>query len=105
MPVLTGVRGNFLRGVKKAARYPAWYPVSVSVFRLSKYPAKLTYDASLVESRAVDPHSFFAEADVLLNPDPDPAAFLMRTRIQLNKKFNKFHYEEFSGVEKDDTDY
>ena len=109
MPVLTGVRGNFLRRVKKAARYPAWYPVSVSVFRLSKYPAKLTYDASLVESRAVDPHSFFADADldpgVLLNPDPVPASFLMRTRIQLNKKINKFHFEEFSGVEKDNTDY
>ena len=77
------------------------------MFRLSKYPAKLTYDASLVESRAVDPHSFFADADldpgVLLNPDPVPAAFLMRTRIQLNKKFNKFHYEEFSGVENDKT--
>ena len=35
--------------------------------------------------RAVDLHSFFADPDpgVLLNADLDPAAFLMRIRIQL----------------------
>ena len=35
----------------------------------------------------MDPHSFFADPDpaFLHNADPDPAAFLMRTLIQLNK--------------------
>ena len=50
-----------------------------------------------------DPHPFFADPDtaVLLNADSDPAAFLMRIRILLNKMYNKLPYEEFSGVEKD----
>ena len=42
-----------------------------------------------VFGRAVDPHSFFADPvpdpAVLLNADPDTAAFLMQIRIQLNK--------------------
>ena len=40
-------------------------------------------------SRAVNPHSFFAEPDIhtvavflSADPDPDPAAFLMRIQIQ-----------------------
>ena len=39
----------------------------------------------------MDPDSFFADPDpaVLLNANPDPAAFLMRIRIQLNKIFIK----------------
>ena len=39
-------------------------------------------------SRAVDPHSFFADPDpaVFLNADPDTAAFQMLIRIQLLKK-------------------
>ena len=50
-----------------------------------------------------DPNPFFADPDtaVLLNADSDPAAFLMRIRILLNKMYNKLPYEEFSGVEKD----
>ena len=50
-----------------------------------------------------DPHPFFADPDtaVLLNADSDPAAFLMRIRILLNKMYNKLPYEECSGVEKD----
>ena len=49
------------------------------------------HKGTLVFTRAVDPHSFFA----FLNADPDPTAFLMRIRIQLCKKL---HYEEFSVV-------
>ena len=42
--------------------------------------------------RAVDPHSFFADPDptVFLDADPDPAACLMRIRIQLSKICKKF---------------
>ena len=49
----------------------------------------------------MDPYSFFADPDpaVFLNADLDPAAFLMRFRIQF-KSFNKLPYEEFSEVEK-----
>ena len=55
--------------------------------------------------RAVDPHSFFADPDptVFLDADPDPAACLMRIRIQLSKICKKFPYEEFFnffGVQK-----
>ena len=43
---------------------------------------------------AVDPHSVFADPDsaLVLNADPDPAAFFMHCK--------KSPYEEFSGVEK-----
>ena len=41
----------------------------------------------------MDPHSFFV--------DPDPAAFLLRIRIQLKKICNKLPYEDSSGVESD----
>ena len=39
----------------------------------------------------MDPHSFFADPnpDVLLNADPDPAAFRMRIQIQPKKNYNK----------------
>ena len=45
-------------------------------------------------TRAVDPHSVFADPDsaVVLNADPDPASFFMHCK--------KSPYEEFSGVEK-----
>ena len=58
--------------------------------------------------RAVDPHTFFSNPDpdpaVLLNADPDTAAFKMRIRIQLNKICNKLPYEGFSADEKDKKD-
>ena len=52
-------------------------------------------------TRAVDPHSLFADPNsaVLLNADPDPAVFLNAVRIQLSKVFIKLPYEEFTVVE------
>ena len=54
-------------------------------------------------TRAVDPHSLFADPNsaVLLNADPDPAVFFnaVPVRIQLSKNFNKLPYEEFTVVE------
>ena len=58
--------------------------------------------------RAVDPdpHSFFADPDpaAFLNsdPNPDPAVFSTRFRIQLQKRKQlvKLHYEELSVDEK-----
>ena len=46
--------------------------------------------------RAVDPHSFFADLDlaVFLNADLDPAAFLIRIRIQLKQICEKLPFEE-----------
>ena len=51
---------------------------------------------------ASNPHSFFADSDpaVLLNADPDPAAFLMQIRIQLKK----IPYKQMSVVAKDKKD-
>ena len=42
-------------------------------------------------SRAVDPHSFFADPDpaVFLKADPDKSAFKMWIRIQLNQMCKK----------------
>ena len=41
----------------------------------------------------MDPNSFFSDPDpvVLLNVDPDPAAFLMHIRIQLYKFVTNYH--------------
>ena len=49
--------------------------------------------------RAVDSHSFLADPDpsVLLNADPDPAAFKIRIRIQL--KQITIPSEDFSVVD------
>ena len=56
----------------------------------------------MILTRAGDPHSFFADSDpaVLLNADPDPAAFLMQIRIQLKK----IPYKKMSVVAKDKKD-
>ena len=64
-------------------------------------PIYIRFVCTLHLGRAVDPYSFFADPDpaVFLNADLDPAAFLMRFRIQF-KSFYKLPYEEFSEVEK-----
>ena len=53
----------------------------------------------------MDPHSFFANPNPVnflnVDPDPDPAAFKMRTRIQLKRICEKLPFKEFSGDEKD----
>ena len=54
----------------------------------------------LLSARTVDPHLFFADPDVLLNADPDPAAYLMRIQIQLKKICEKLPCEDFSGDER-----
>ena len=69
----------------------------VSPFICSNFPTSLTGASNKFfrASRAVDPHSLFA--------DLDPAAFQMRIwiRIQLQKLIKKLPpYEEFSLVEK-----
>ena len=48
----------------------------------------------------MDPHSFFADPVVLLNADPDPAAFLMRIRIKLIQNLKKIPYEELKKTKK-----
>ena len=52
--------------------------------------------------RAVDPHSFFADPDptVFLDADPDPAACLMRFRIQLSKICKNFLMKSFLEFKK-----
>ena len=57
--------------------------------------------------RALDPHLFFPDPAIFPNANPDPAAFLMRIRIQLkNTRYcvvytvGTLPYEEFSVVEK-----
>ena len=45
----------------------------------------VTLYTTITNTRAVDRHTFFVDPDlaVFLNPDPDPAAFKKRNRIQL----------------------
>ena len=54
------------------------------------------YKKSNLSYRAVDLDSVFADPHpaVHINADPDPAAFLMRIRIQPNKICNKLLHED-----------